>query len=395
MTRHEVSERIGRRTALVVLVVCAAGVLAMAGAASQGAAQAGPTYKKVGSWGKTGTGNGQFGSNAYGIATDKAGSVYVADSDNSRIQVFTASGGFQRKLAFTKGESVIDVAVDPDGSAWGTSNQGTRVQQFSRSGAPGETITLPKLGLGVAVDADGNVYAGTAGDNIASVIRFDKASGYAAGKTFGGFQKPGDIEVSPDGTIYMSDTGSLTVKRVDATGKVLKSIKAGPSAPIGVGVDLDCNVWVTNISQRRVDRYSPAGKLLGSATSGDLIGQDIAIGPKGDLYVFDGGTHSVIRFAEDRSKPQAATVGGTVIVAGGKAKVKYTLSGVACPAQVNGTASLSGAVKGKAAVKVPAGRSTTLTIPVKGTSGKATFKIVLKTNGRPTTQTASVSVNVR
>ena len=49
-------------------------------------------------------------------------------------------------------------------------------------------------------------------------------------------------------------------------------------------------------------------------------------------------------------------VGGSVVVSGGKAKVKYTLSGVACPAQVAATASLSGAVNGKAAVKVAGAR---------------------------------------
>ncbi len=196
----------------------------------------------------------------------------------------------------------------------------------------------------------------------------------------------------------MSDTGSLTVKRVDATGKVLKTIKAGPSAPIGVGVDLDCNVWVTNISQRRIDRYSPSGKLLGSATSGDLIGQDVAVGPKGDLYVYDSGSHSVIRFAEDSRSRRPRTWAASRSRSRARSSWHASSSrsrGVACPAQVSGTASLSGAVKGKAAVKVPAGRATTLTIPVKGASGKATFKIVLKTNGRPTTQTASVSVNVR
>ncbi len=46
-------------------------------------------------------------------------------------------------------------------------------------------------------------------------------------------------------------------------------------------------------------------------------------------------------------------------------------------------------------MKVPAGKSTVLSIPVKGASGKATFTIVLKTNGRPTTQVASVSVTAR
>jgi hypothetical protein len=99
----------------------------------------------------------------------------------------------------------------------------------------------------------------------------------------------------------------------------------------------------------------------------------------------------MLRFAPDSSKPATASVGG-VKVTNGVAKLKYTLSGVSCPAQVDATASLSGAVTGKASVKVAAGKSTVLSIPVKGKGGQAQFKIVLKTNGRPTTQTATVNV---
>ena len=91
----------------------------------------------------------------------------------------------------------------------------------------------------------------------------------------------------------------------------------------------------------------------------------------------------------------AGTVAGAVTVSGGVAKVRYTLTGVACPAQVDAVATLGGAVKGKASLKVPAGKPTVLSIPVKGASGKATFKIVLKTNGRPTTQVADVTASVR
>ena len=67
-------------------------------------AEAGPTFKAVGKWGKVGKGNGQFGANAYGLATDKAGNVYVADTDNFRIQVFSSKGAFKRKHAFVTGE---------------------------------------------------------------------------------------------------------------------------------------------------------------------------------------------------------------------------------------------------------------------------------------------------
>jgi DNA-binding beta-propeller fold protein YncE len=38
-------------------------------------------------WGTQGTGDGQF-NNPAGVAVDASGNVYVADTDNNRIQVF-------------------------------------------------------------------------------------------------------------------------------------------------------------------------------------------------------------------------------------------------------------------------------------------------------------------
>ena len=388
--------KLRRSTAAAALLI---GTTCVVGATAAGQqAQAEPAYKKVGSWGKLGTGNGQF-RNSFGLSTDRAGKVYVADTDNHRVQVFTASGGFVRKLELSPDSLVQDAAVAPDGTSWATDLNAAKGHQFSASGGPLASVDTPKTARGIAVDAKGNVFIATAGDNIQQVVRYDKtATGWEPGKTWGGFRDPHDVEVSPDGSVYVSDNGSLSVKRFDGNGKLLKTIKAGPSAPIGIGVDLDCNLWLTNIAQRRVDKVSPSGRLMGSVTSGDLIAQDVAIGPKGDLYAFDSGTNSVVRFAEDRSKTGAAAVSGTVAVSKGIAKVRYTLAGVACPAQVAATASLSGSgISGKAAVKVAAGRATVISIPVKASAGasSARFKIVLKTNGRPTTQVSDVRVSVR
>ena len=231
--------------------------------------------------------------------------MYVADRDNNRIQVFTANGGFVRKWG-SEGDgngqfvSVQDLAIGPDGSVWAADLKNGRVQQFSKDGDFRTALGTPKQALGVAVDADGNVYASTAGDEIQAVVRFDKTpTGYSGAKTFSGaVQSPGDVEASSDGSIYVTDEAAHVVKRFDGGGKLLKTIKAGPSSPAGIGVDIDCNLWVTNISQRRLDRFSPNGKLLGSATSPDLIGQDVALGPKGDLYAVHTSPSSVIRWSE-------------------------------------------------------------------------------------------------
>jgi sugar lactone lactonase YvrE len=387
------------RSAAMVAAALVAGVTLVAGATAGSQAQtAGPTYKQVGKWGKSGKGNGQFLSNAYGLATAKNGDVFVADTDNFRIQRFSASGAFKGKISFGD-VSVPDVAIDADGNVWGTSDTQREARQFTTDGRALETITTARQVRGIAADAEGNIYVVTDGDNVARLVRYAKAGGgYSESKSWGGFQAPHDVEVSPDGTVWVSDNEALNVKRFDANGKALKTIKAGPSAPVGVGIDLDCNVWLGDISQRRIVKYSPSGRLLATAAAPDLQAQDIAVGPKGDVYAYDGSSKAVIRFAEDKSKPGTANIPGSITVSGGTAKIAYTLSGVACPEVVGATATLTGAgISGKAAgLKLKAGAKNTITMKMsKAASGKATFKIVLKTNGRPTTETKSVTVSAK
>ena len=299
-----------------------------------------------------------------------------------------------------------DVAVGPTGDVWGATQTGSQVRRFPKAGGAPEKLETPSSADGIAVDADGNVYVSS---GITKVVRFDKTdTGWAPAKTWvgSGFQWAIDVEASPDGTIYVADVKGAppNVKRYDANGKLLKKINmkmpatAGAGVQLGIGVDPDCNVWATNNGERNVMLYSPSGKLLATATSGDMLAKDIAVGPNGDLYAFEVYTKKVIRFSLDRSKPAAAAVPGQIAVSKGVAKVKYTLSGVACPAQVAATASLTGkGISGKTTVKVAAGKTTVIPIRVKAAKGSTTaqFKIVLKTNGRPTTQVANVKVSVK
>lgn len=389
---------------LAVLVAFATG--AVGATAGQQRAEAGPVFKVVGKWGKAGLGNGQFLANAYGLATGKAGDVYVADSDAHRIQIFSSKGAFKSKLAFDPSEVVADVAAGTNGDVWGTALQAFQARRFPGGSGQPESLGTPKQAEGIAVDADGNVYVSTHGDNVLAVVRFDKTpTGWSGAKTWAtGFQAPGDVEVSPDGSVYVADLRGAppSIKRFNSSGKLLNTIKTqlpatgGAGAVYGIGVDLDCNVWATNIAQRDLVKYSPAGKILATTTSGDLQAQDVAVGPTGDLYTFDGLTHSIIHFAENQAKPATAGVLGSISVANGKAKVRFALPGVACPAQVTATATLAGkGVAGRLTTKVGAGKFTNLEIPVHGPAGKtvpATFKIVLKTNGRNTTQTKTVRI---
>ena len=88
-----------RRAALVPLVLIAFATFAVAATATNRVAQAGATYKVAGTFGKEGTGNGQFSTGVTGLAVDAAGNVYVSDGNLNRIQAFSAKGAFLRKYA--------------------------------------------------------------------------------------------------------------------------------------------------------------------------------------------------------------------------------------------------------------------------------------------------------
>ena len=64
-----------------------------------------PTY--ITQWGTEGSGNGQF-ELPHGVAVDAGGNVYVADTNNGRIQKFTGSGSYVTQW----GAGAQSVAVD-------------------------------------------------------------------------------------------------------------------------------------------------------------------------------------------------------------------------------------------------------------------------------------------
>jgi DNA-binding beta-propeller fold protein YncE len=78
-------------------------------------------------WGSSGTGDGQF-TNPFGVATDSSGNVFVADANNNRIQKFDANGTF-----LTMWGSAIpqDVATDGSGNVYVADADSNNIQKFA------------------------------------------------------------------------------------------------------------------------------------------------------------------------------------------------------------------------------------------------------------------------
>ncbi|MFN0066947.1 MAG: 6-bladed beta-propeller, partial [Limisphaerales bacterium] len=124
-------------------------------------------------FGRPGTGPGEF-NRAEGLTLDRAGRVYVADSCNHRVQVFTGEGAFVREFGRAgsgPGELSYpyDVAVTPDGRVFVCEFGNSRVQLFDTEGRSVAMLGGPGGGpgqmnnpWGLALADNGDLYVADA-----------------------------------------------------------------------------------------------------------------------------------------------------------------------------------------------------------------------------------------
>jgi len=108
------------------------------------------TGKFVKSWGKKGTGQGEF-ANVLSIAIDAQGNVYAADGGNRRVQIFDNDGNYKtafpnvgnaQALCLTKGPNPVlyvsnsnpENDIDRDGEIYKMHLDGTIVGKFGKAG---------------------------------------------------------------------------------------------------------------------------------------------------------------------------------------------------------------------------------------------------------------------
>lgn len=135
------------------------------------------------SWGEPGAGPGQFHL-PHGIAIDRAGSVYIADRENSRIQIFSPDGKFLRE--WTDIARPCQIFIDTNDIAY-IAEVGYKAGMWpgteGDSGATGGRVSI--------LDLDGNVLSRFGGGENP----LDPADFYA----------PHDIAVDPWGDIYVAE----------------------------------------------------------------------------------------------------------------------------------------------------------------------------------------------
>jgi streptogramin lyase len=239
-----------------------------------------PGSGTVGDWG---SGDGEFDT-PRGIAVDSDGNIYVADTNNDRIQKFDSDGNFITKWgSYGSGDSEFNepwgVAVDSDGNVYVADKSNHRIQKFDSSG--NHLATWGSYGSGngefnrprgVAVDSDGNIYV--ADTNNYRIQKLDSNGGFITKwGTFGfgdaQFWFTGDVAVDSGGNVYVADSWNDRIQKFDSSGNHLATWGSYGSGngefydPWGVAVDSDGNVYVADSSNDRIQKFDSSGALLG------------------------------------------------------------------------------------------------------------------------------------
>lgn len=232
-------------------------------------------------WGELGSGEGQFRA-PKGVATDATGNLYVADSQNHRIQVFDANGVFLRQFG----------------------SEGTGAGQF-------------KEPWGVAVAANGNIYVADTWNHRIQVFDPQGQPLFAWG-TFGeasGATGPGDVLYGPrdvaidgEGYVYVTDTGNKRVVKYDANGQMVGAVgglgdmEGQMQEPVGLAVSPEGNLYVADTWNKRIQvfdsdlNYVRAWSIYGWDGQSVVEKPYLAVDGQGNIYATDPEAYRVVKF---------------------------------------------------------------------------------------------------
>ena len=150
-----------------------------------------PDGERLGDWGRRGSAPGELHGPA-GLAFDPDDNLFVVDSRNDRVQLFTKDGGYL--------------------SGWGESGSG-----------PGQ-LDRP---WGITVDREGFVYVADWGNDRVQKFTPDGEQVTTFGSDLGDggdLDHPSDVGVDSDGDVYVADWGNRRVQIYEPDGEVITAL---------------------------------------------------------------------------------------------------------------------------------------------------------------------------
>jgi len=268
------------------------------------------------------------------VAVAPDGTIWVADADNDRFQIFAPDGTFleawgtsgsdEGEFDFTTvgwgGHDEAAIAFAPDGTFYVTDTGNHRIQKFgpdrrfltawgSEGTAPGQFDTP----IDLVVDGQGRVYVVDSFRNevpadpgTGAVQVFDADGQFLAewgayGTEPGQLNDPFGIGLDPDGTLLIAEFSNNRVQRFTLEGGLLDEWGEYGNDDgefvwaMDAAVDAAGRVFVTDYSNHRVQVFDHEGQFLAAwgkygTDAGEFANAlGVAVGGDGTVYVSDGG----------------------------------------------------------------------------------------------------------
>jgi len=219
----------------------------------------------------------------YGVAVDSTGRIYAADQSVGAVFIFNTetkavefiSNGNQVHFGAVSG-----LAMDDNDRLFVTDVKLHRVDVFSPTHqlvttfgadvlvAPASVAIDTENRFLYVVDTQNDVVDVFDADNYKLLRRLGTPSNKHTATAPGTFSLPIGVAVDKDGNVYVTDTFNNRVEVFDADGTFINSFgQNGDGAadferPKGIAIDCDGHVWVADSAQDRVKVFNRDGRLL-------------------------------------------------------------------------------------------------------------------------------------
>jgi DNA-binding beta-propeller fold protein YncE len=244
--------------------------------------------------------------NPRALAVGADGRRYIADTDNHRVVVLDAGGGFVSAFGsycqLAEGES--SGCVDPDGSGPGEIGDGQFYEPWGIAVDDSGTIYVADTWNGriQALDIDGNL--------LHKWGQFSSTSG-ELGDAYAMFG-PRGLTVDGGGNLLVADTGNKRILHFTPDGTLLKQIGGGGviagrfEEPTDVAVDpVDGSVYVADAWNRRIQKFAPDLSFVAEWPVASWESQDrlhkpyLTVTSSGDVYASDPAMYRVLVYGAD------------------------------------------------------------------------------------------------
>jgi sugar lactone lactonase YvrE len=213
----------------------------------------------------------------------------VADTGNNRVEKFTSGGAFITKwgsLGSGNGQfrSPFDVAVSGSGDVYVTDGQNGRIQHFTSTGTyvsqfgQADGINTPR---GIAINSNG-IYVCDYGDNFIIVYDAGTESSVNAWGGLGGgngfFSGPQGVNLDVQGNVYVAEVNNRRVQIFDPGGTFLTKFGTSGSSDGQFNVlrdaspdnSMDPEIYCADSNNQRIQVFGDPVTATGNTTWGRL-----------------------------------------------------------------------------------------------------------------------------